>query len=98
MPVLILKLLEAETADGNGDGVIYPGRGLSTLHIYGTFDGCTIAIEGSTDGGTTWTAFVTSYTAAVITNFEEGRILVRAVVSSAGASTSISCDIAQQAV
>ena len=91
-----LQLLSAATANANGKTFEWKGCGPGTLHIYGTFDTCTVAIEGSTDGGDTWTAYSTSYTSAGIVAFEAGNILVRAVLSSVGASTSVSVDLVPQ--
>jgi hypothetical protein len=90
------QLLSAVTANTTGEKIEWSGVGPGTLHIYGTFDTCNVAIQGSTDGGTTWTAYSTSYTAATITSFEAGNILVRAVVTSVGGSTSVSADLVEQ--
>lgn len=87
-----LKLLDEATANANGESFEWTGTGEGTLHIFGTFDTCTVTIQGSLDGGETWTAPAASaYTAATITSFNMGRGLVRAVLSSVGASTSVSC-------
>jgi len=90
-----LKLLEAATADGDGKWVKYSGVGVSTLHIYGTFDSATVTISGSTNGGKTWTAYATTYTAATITSFEAGTLLIKASLSGGG-TESISVDIVTQ--
>ncbi len=92
---MLHKLLENATANGDGEVIKYAGVGVSTLHIYGTFDSATVTISGSTDGGETWTAYATTYTAAIITTFEAGTILVKAALSGCG-TESISVDIATQ--
>ena len=45
------------TADGTYDGfrIIAPSEG--TIEVYGDFDGGTVTLEISTDGGTTWRNF-----------------------------------------
>jgi hypothetical protein len=91
-----LVLASAVTANSSGEAKEWTGTEIGTLHVYGTFDTCTVAIDGSTDGGVTWTAYSTTYTAATITSFEAGNILIRATISSVGASTSVNVDIVPQ--
>jgi hypothetical protein len=90
------KLLEKATSNTTGEAFEWAGIGPGTLHVYGTFDTCNVAIQGSTDNGVTWTPYSTSYTAATITSLEAGNILIRAVLTSVGASTSISVDAVPQ--
>jgi hypothetical protein len=93
---LRLVLLDEATADGGGKELAWSGQGVGSLQISGTWDGATVTIEGSIDGGKTWIAPAASaYTSNVMTTFEAGNILVRAVVSSAG-TTSLSCFLQQR--
>ncbi|KPJ66515.1 MAG: hypothetical protein AMJ43_07735 [Coxiella sp. DG_40] len=85
----------AETANGSypSAGItVYGGR--STFVAYGTWDGATVTLEMSPDGGTTWIAIGsdTTFTADGVGNTEFGwdsqnPILVRATVSSVGTTS-----------
>jgi hypothetical protein len=88
-----LKLLENATANATGDWFEWSGVGVGTLAMYGTFNTCSITVQISTDGGVTAIDYASAYTAAAHAQFEEGNILVRAVLSSVGASTDVSCDL-----
>jgi len=79
-----LVLLDEVAADGNGEGKKWTGTGPGTLHIFGTWDGATVTIEGSSDNVNFDTPTAAAYTADAIVPFEMGRGWVRAVVSSAG--------------
>lgn len=90
-----LQLLDEATANATGKWFEWSGVGVGTQAIYGTFDTCSIQIQISTDGGKTAVALGTAITAAAAAAFEQGNILVRAVLSSVGGSTSVSVDIVE---
>jgi len=88
-----LQLLENATANVTGEWFEWDGVGSGTQAAYGTFDTCSIQIQISTDGGVTAVNLGSAITAAAVAAFLQGNILVRAVLSSVGASTSVSVDI-----
>lgn len=89
-----LSLLVAKTTDGDGTALRFNG-GNATLHIFGTFDGATVTLNGSTDGGRTWTA-IAAKTAAYIGPLNGyGAMDIKATISSAGTS-SLNCNITYQ--
>lgn len=85
-------LFTDRTTDGTSDAYeIEAIRG--AVAVTGTFDGAEVDIEMSIDGGTTYVSTET-ITAASIKIFQFiKRGLVRAVVSSAGASTSLTVKV-----
>jgi hypothetical protein len=89
------KLTWTFSADATGEAKEWAGIDNGTIHVYGTFGSGTISLEGSTDGGTTWTAYSTTYTAATITTFEAGNILIRAKLAGA-TNPSLTVDIVPQ--
>ncbi len=90
-------LLENATTDGNGTVVDWPGNRGGELQIDGTWDGATVTIKGSLDGGTTYTAPPESIGEFTESTFETLNLhavcKVRATVSSAGASTDLTARI-----
>ena len=85
-------LFENRTTDGTSDylKLVEP---FGAVAISGTFDGASVAIEASLDDGTTYIVSDT-LTVASIKRFEfvkNGKM--RAVISSAGASTSLTIKI-----
>jgi hypothetical protein len=88
-----LQLLTNATANSTGEWLEWSGVGVGTLAIYGTFDTCSVTVQISTNGGVTAIPYASAYTSAAHAQFEEGNILVRAVLSSVGGSTSVSCDL-----
>lgn len=88
-----LQLLDKVTANTTGEWFEWTGTGVGTQNVYGTPDTCSIQIQGSTDGGVTAVDIGSAIAAAAISTFEHGNILVRAVISSVGASTSMSVDL-----
>ena len=87
-------LLNAQATDGDGAIVDWNGNKEGTLQISGTWNGATVTIYGSLDDGTTFKAPTNSaYTEDVITSFQMGPGKVKATISSAGASTSLSAYI-----
>ena len=90
------NLLSAATANGNGDSVainISGGarrNGTGSIAVWGTFDGATVQIEVSPDNSE-WIAVTDGAFTAEGTKVMESYLpYVRAVVSSAGGSTSVS--------
>ncbi len=89
----MIKLLDDATA--NGDGTITTIHGFGhqgTLHIFGTWDGATVSITGSLDGGTTYDAptdSVSEFTEDTLIPFKCGDCKVKATISGKGSSTSL---------
>lgn len=84
-------LFAARTTDGNSStATMTPGLKDYTLLVTGTFDGATVTLQASQDNST-WAAVgaTTTVTAASHVNFYSAVQYFRAVVSSAGASTSL---------
>lgn len=92
----MITLLSGATANGPGPelGFVQPQlQKRKTLQIWGTFDGATITIEVSPDG-VQWNPLPDgAFTAADVKDLKVSASKVRAVVSGAGASTSVSAAI-----
>lgn len=92
-PITRFILLENKTTNGDGAVIEWTGLAPASLQINGTWDGATVTVYGSCDEGVTWLPpndSVYQYTADVLTSFSAGRILVKATVSDAGVTTSLS--------
>lgn len=87
-----IALFSARATDGTSTAFsVETSRG--AVAITGTFGGATVSLEASIDGGTTFVS-CTSVTAAAIKAFQAmRRIFIRAVISGAGASTSITVNL-----
>ena len=96
-----LVFFTARTTDGNSTAypMSFPNR-KGQLDVYGTFDGCTVTLQYSPDGGTTYvTARDASYSDISFT--ANGSIaieaplgeLLRCAVTNDGASTSITAKL-----
>lgn len=92
----ILKLLENATANATGDAFQFDGFAEEAdLHISGTFDGASVQLEvniADDSGAATsnWVAVGDPYTASASNRIKMTRgKLLRAVVSSVGASSDI---------
>jgi hypothetical protein len=87
-------LLTNQTTNGNGPEVAWNGNHGGEIQIAGTWDGATVTIKGSLDGGTTYTeppeslGQFTSDTIEAFNFHAPGKI--RATLSNAGATTDIS--------
>jgi len=46
-----ITLISAVTANSNGEAYEWAGQGLGSLQVFGTFDTCTVTMQGSLDGG-----------------------------------------------
>jgi hypothetical protein len=93
-----LTLLDGVTANSTGEAVEWTGKGPGSLQVSGTWDGATVTIQGSLDGGVTWVTVAGGvFTADAILSFEMGNGLVHAVVSSVG-TTSLSAYLTPQVV
>lgn len=91
----MVTLFAARTTDGNSSSKPWNG-GYGTFFVFGTFNGCTVKLQWSPDG-TNWADVAdASFTAAGQINFEVAGGYVRANVSSAGGSTSITCGYIQR--
>lgn len=83
-----MRVLEAAAATGE----TFPwsvGRGQLTAQ--GTWDGATLTLEKTCDDGTTWVPIcaATTLTASGVGDFDLSSCTIRAAVSSAGGSTSL---------
>ena len=80
------KLLDAAAA--TGDSVPW-SVGKGQLTVQGTWDGATVTLEATEDGGTTWIPVGddTTMTANGKANFELASCTIRATVSSAGTTS-----------
>lgn len=85
-------LFNNRTTDGTSQAfTVDSPRG--AVAISGTFDGATVALEASIDGGTTYIS-CTSVTEAAIKAFQAtSDTRIRATISSAGASTSLTVNL-----
>jgi hypothetical protein len=86
-----MKFFTNRTTDGNSDAFDWPS-GKGTLRASGTFNGATVKLQASFDGGTTWidAGADATFTAPGLANFSLGPCKLRGVLSGAGGSTSIS--------
>ncbi|MFA7587659.1 MAG: hypothetical protein WCY11_15935 [Novosphingobium sp.] len=86
-----MKFFENRATDGNSAAEDWPS-GCGTARAWGTFDGATVTLQASFDGGTTWidVGEDATFTAAGMTNFSLGPCKLRGVVSGAGGTTSVS--------
>lgn len=85
-------LLSAQTSNGSGSPATWNGGGVGTVFVYGTWDSAQVDIEVSPDGST-WVALGgdMAFTEDGVQNFDlAAGVKVRATVTSAGASTSVS--------
>lgn len=88
------NLLNAQTTSANGVAITLkrplnvPREG--SLFIFGTFDGATVTIQDSMDGTEWFDVPSGAFTAKSRANYQTHAQYVRAVVSGAGASTSVS--------
>lgn len=88
-----LTLLSAVSANGSGTAAMVDG-GTYTYAAWGTWDGATVTLEYSPDGGTQWTAVGSdsTLTADGVANFKlPAGTLVRCTVSGVG-TTSVSAN------
>ena len=87
-----ILLFSERTTDGTSQAfTVDSSRG--AVAVSGTFDGATVALEASIDGGTTFIS-CTEVTEAAIKAFQATRgTKIRATISSAGASTSLTVNL-----
>lgn len=92
-----MQLISAVTSNSNGDTQDWGGKSNNhlntrrTVYAYGTWDTATVTIQISPDSGTTWFNVTSgAFTADGYLTFEARATSIRAVVSSVGASTSVS--------
>lgn len=96
--VVRLQLLSHATEDGAGEWVLWPGADgeggsfFGAFDVEGTFDGATVTLQYSPDGGATARDLHAdvALTAPGSVNFGRPRQKLRAVVAGAGASADIS--------
>ena len=88
-------LLQNRTSNGYDKIIEWTGRGPATLHIEGTWDSATVTMSEKPKIGSTYVSPSTNYafTADTAIEFEAGRVLVKATISSAGSNTSLSAYI-----
>ena len=75
---------------GSSSTLNLPG-GVGQMVVGGTFDSCTVKLQVSPDGGTTWidVGGDASVTEAGVVNFDLNSCEIRLTIASAGSSTSI---------
>ena len=89
------KVFTAQTANGQSTAYDWPG-GIGQFIVEGTWNGATVKLQVSPDGGTTWldVGSDVTLTADNIGNFELNGVSnfqIRADLSSAVGSTSLDC-------
>jgi hypothetical protein len=86
-------LLSNQTENGDGPEVPWNGNQPGEIQIYGTFDGATVTVKLSLDGGVTFTAppqGIGEFTAETVEPLNlNAPGIIRATVSNAGASTDL---------
>ena len=89
----MLTLCAVATINGNYPGAtgVIPELRDACFTVTGTFDGATVALQVSHDDGITWVAVASgAFTAAGTLRMQLGADMkIRAVITSAGASTSL---------
>ena len=88
-------LFSNQTSNGNSSVIVVPPRRPNksekyTVIVFGTFDGCTVKLQASADNSTFVDIPSASWTSATVVNLEMHVPFIRANLSSAGASTSVS--------
>ena len=88
-------LLQNRTSDGYDKIIEWTGRGPATLHIEGTWDSATVTMTEKPKIGSTYISPPRNYefTEDTAIKFEAGRVMVKATISGAGGSTSLSAYI-----
>lgn len=85
------------TADHTGTGVSLPGATERTVQAFGTWGGATLSIEGSMDGGTTWSILknragtAVSLTADGVLDVYSNALLIRARLTTVGVGADVDC-------
>ncbi len=88
----MITFFTAQTANANSTVYQWNG-GKGGFIVTGTFDTASVAVEFSADGTNYATGANGTLTAAGIVEFSMGPCLIRATVSSVGASTSINAAV-----
>lgn len=92
----VTTLFENQTSNGNSSSYTFAIQtGLAQAIMYGTWDGATAKLQFQANDGSTWIDYDSvSCTADCSVAFRESiSVPIRAVISSAGASTSLTVDI-----
>jgi hypothetical protein len=85
MPVLF----SARTSNGASAAVEWQG-GVGTYYVNGTFGGATVTLQASFDNGASWLSLGdAALTQAGAVNFQLPNVLLRASVSNASGTTSV---------
>lgn len=86
-----MRFFSAKTANFSSDAVQWNG-GAGTFSAWGTWNGATVSLEWSPDGGTTWIAVgsASTFTENGLAKFSLGVGHIRATLSNAGGTTSLS--------
>jgi hypothetical protein len=86
--------------DPTGSSLSQPGAADRTVHLFGTFDGATVVVEGSNDETeTSWATMhdvsgaLLSFTAASIALVAENPLFIRSRSTGGGASQSVNVNI-----
>lgn len=86
------------TADHTGSDVVRPGQSDRTVHVFGTFGGATVVIEGSLDGVNFATlhdqgGVALSFTSAGIFAVSENIFAIRPRLSSVGSGANVTVNL-----
>lgn len=86
-------LFNARTTNGTGTAIEWPG-GTGTFHAFGTFGGASVNLQASFDNGTNWFDIPdTTLTQRGLMNVTLANTLLRANLTGAGGTTSVSAGI-----
>jgi len=85
-----MVLLENATSSQTSESFQWAGTSKGSIQLAGVWDGATVTMEGSLDGGLTWGTVTNGInTSDKLEDFGGGYGLVRAVLSDAGAGTNL---------
>lgn len=88
------NLLKNATTNGDGDTLELPGNVLCIFQVAGTWDGATVTVKGSLDGGVTFTEpanEIGRFTSDAIESLNfQGPCKIKATVSNKSSSTNLS--------
>lgn len=95
--------LGVAAANDTGSPVFAPDHAFKEVQVIATYDGATVTIEGSLDGGTTWATLndvqgnaLTYTTGSRIEKVQETCAMIRPAISSVGANTDVKVILVQK--
>ncbi len=94
---MVIRQFTNQTSNGSSAEFLWHGeeRREANFSATGTFDGATLTLEYSPDGGTTFkpVSDEVTLTDEALVGLRLSRYLIRATLSSAGGSTDITCEV-----